>query len=239
VAIALETAEKVVGGGPQAISAAVIGPDGDAMARLGDLLAEDLAEMPVAISATLSDLSPSGPVPSADVYVAACDLSRKDSLGEIEALASSLSAPLVLVVEGEVTARETKAVLRAGIAGLVRWNKADTSLAATVRAVGGGQLAIPRELGLQIEKPALSRRQKQVLGLVVMGLSNGEIATQLHLSEHTVKCHLYASFRKLGVNSRDEAVSKILDPSEGLGTGILAISDRDASVGKPTPDPTN
>jgi DNA-binding CsgD family transcriptional regulator len=91
-------------------------------------------------------------------------------------------------------------------------------------AVAGGQLSIPIELVREVEKPVLSRRQKQVIGLVVLGLSNGEIAAKLHLSEHTVKCHLYASFRKLGVNSRDQAVALILDPDAGLGPGILAIS---------------
>ncbi len=215
---------------PEPISAAVIGAEEDALARLEAALAES-PEMPVRSSKVATGLNSSAFVPAAHVYVAPCDLLEEGSLRAVEALAKRLSGPLVLVVGASAKAREMRAALRAGAAGLVRESDVATSLAGTVCAVGGGQLAVPLELGRQIEKPVLSRRQKQVLGLVVLGLSNGEIAAKLHLSEHTVKCHLYASFRKLDVNSRDEAVSLILDPDEGLGTGILAISQSESSPG--------
>ena len=71
----------------------------------------------------------------------------------------------------------------------------------------------------------LSAREKQILGLVVMGLMNSEIAARLFLAESTVKSHLSSAFRKLGVRSRTEASELILDPERGLGTGILAISE--------------
>ncbi len=137
---------------------------------------------------------------------------------------------VVLVVPSTATVKEMRGFLRSGVAGLVRASEIGVSLAATVRAVRGGQLVVPLELGWQIAKPVLSRRQKQVLGLVVLGLSNAEIAAKLHLSEHTVKCHLYSGFRKLGVSSRDEAVATILDPESGLGTGILSISEAGTEV---------
>lgn len=152
------------------------------------------------------------------------------SLREVEALVEQVPTPLVLVVPAPTTAKEMRVALRAGVAGIVREADVRAGLAATVRAVRGGQLVVPIDLGRQIAKPVLSRRQKQVLGLVVLGLSNGEIATKLHLSEHTVKCHLYSGFRKLGVSSRDEAVATILDPESGLGTGILAISEAEPEV---------
>jgi DNA-binding NarL/FixJ family response regulator len=165
------------------------------------------------------------PIPPAAVYVALCDLSADDSLAAVEALTNRLSAPLVLVVNATATARQMKAALRVGAAGLVREPDLDARLPGTVQAVRSGQLAVPLELARQIERPVLSRRQKQVMGLVVLGLSNGEIAAEMHLSEHTVKCHLSASFRKLGVRSRAEAVSMIVDPEEGFGTGILTIRE--------------
>jgi DNA-binding NarL/FixJ family response regulator len=62
-----------------------------------------------------------------------------------------------------------------------------------------------------------------VLGLVVMGYMNSQIAAQLFLAESTVKSHLSSAFGKLGVRSRNEAVSVILDPARGLGTGILGL----------------
>lgn len=145
-------------------------------------------------------------------------------------LVEQVPGPLVLVVPSTATMKEMRGFLRTGVAGLVRESEIRANLAATVRAVRGGQLVVPLELGRQIAKPLLSRRQKQVLGLVVLGLSNGEIAAKLHLSEHTIKCHLYSGFRKLGVSSRDEAVAAILDPEGGLGTGILSISEAESEV---------
>jgi DNA-binding NarL/FixJ family response regulator len=70
----------------------------------------------------------------------------------------------------------------------------------------------------------LSGREKQALGLVIMGLSNRQIASQLYLAESTVKCHLSSAFAKLGVRSRHEAVTEILAPNSRLGIGILGIS---------------
>lgn len=151
-------------------------------------------------------------------------------LREVEALVEQVPTPVVLVAPAGATAKEMRGALRAGVAGIVREADIRASLAATVQAVRGGQLVVPFDLGRQIAKPVLSRRQKQVLGLVVLGLSNGEIAAKLQLSEHTVKCHLYSGFRKLGVSSRDEAVATILDPESGLGTGILAISEAESEV---------
>jgi DNA-binding NarL/FixJ family response regulator len=61
--------------------------------------------------------------------------------------------------------------------------------------------------------------------LVVIGFSNAEIASKLHLAETTVKSHLTTSFRKLGVRTRSEAALRILDPHTGLGLGILSMTD--------------
>lgn len=51
----------------------------------------------------------------------------------------------------------------------------------------------------------LSKRQKQLLILLDRGLSNRDIATDLEISEHTVKVHLWRLFRRLNVKSRSQA----------------------------------
>ncbi len=122
--------------------------------------------------------------------------------------------------------RELRQAIEEGLDGLVWERSIETSLAPTIRAVAAGQLVIPRELRRRMDTPNLSTREKQVLSLVVMGLSNGEIAQRLYIGQTTVKTHLSSVFRKLGVSSRAEAARLIADPDEGLGTGILRITDQ-------------
>lgn len=113
--------------------------------------------------------------------------------------------------------------LRLGVAGFVERERLEQALVPTVVAVGAGQSAVPLDDAREAAAPNLTTREKQVLGLVVMGLSNAEIAARLYVAESTVKSHLTTAFAKLGVRSRNHAVALILDPQSGLGTGILGI----------------
>jgi DNA-binding NarL/FixJ family response regulator len=52
----------------------------------------------------------------------------------------------------------------------------------------------------------LTAREEQVVALVADGLSNREIASELNLSEHTIKKYMFRIFDKLGISSRVELV---------------------------------
>jgi DNA-binding NarL/FixJ family response regulator len=134
--------------------------------------------------------------------------------------------PIVVVCDC-TDRRNARRVVDAGVDGLVFAEQLGYALAPTVAAVLAGQTAIPRVLRAGLRRPSLSFREKQVLGMVVMGFTNSEIASRLFVAESTVKSHLSAAFRKLGVQSRNEAASLILDPQGSLGPGILAITGGD------------
>ncbi len=141
----------------------------------------------------------------------------------IEPLAKRFAQTPIVVVCSSIQRWEVRAALTAGAAGVVLYDDLDSALAPCLQSVQAGQTCVPRGHWRQIEPPALSSREKQILGLVVMGYMNSQIAEQLFLAESTVKSHLSSAFGKLGVRSRNEAVNLILDPERGLGMGILAL----------------
>jgi DNA-binding NarL/FixJ family response regulator len=118
---------------------------------------------------------------------------------------------------------EVRAALAAGVSGIVLSDELTTTLCPCLLAVQAGQICVPDRNARQVEPPVLSSREKQILGLVVMGYMNGQIAEQLFLAESTVKGHQSSAFGKLEVHSRNEAVDLILNPQCNLFVGILAL----------------
>lgn len=132
----------------------------------------------------------------------------------------------VLVISQTRSAGRCRRLLDHGADGVVLGHAVEASLSSAIAAVAAGHLVQPRSLMPARGETALSRREKQVLGLVVMGFTNGEIARQLFLAECTIKTHMQSIFAKLGVGSRQEAVAVVLDPQRGMGLGVLALTEQ-------------
>jgi DNA-binding NarL/FixJ family response regulator len=92
-------------------------------------------------------------------------------------------------------------------------------IVAAVRAVAAGLVALDPELastglGSQVARPLpgavemgeLTSREREVLTLVAIGLTNKAIAQRLQISDHTVKFHVASILAKLDAESRTEAV---------------------------------
>ncbi|MEO8477315.1 MAG: response regulator transcription factor, partial [Actinomycetota bacterium] len=71
---------------------------------------------------------------------------------------------------------------------------------------------------------SLTQREQDILALLSEGRSNRDIAQHLYLSEKTVKAHLAAVFRKLGVTNRTQAAMMAVQMGMGMGDvqGALA-----------------
>ena len=150
------------------------------------------------------------------------DESPAAGLEQLSALSDS-NLPIVALVSdqrqavGAWLAGSRGLLLRASPGATLRASPGAT-LRAAVRAVSQGLMALDPELSLALlptaersagpEAAELTPRETQVLQLLAEGLPNKVIASQLDISEHTVKFHINSIMGKLGAQSRTDAVMR-------------------------------
>ena len=164
-----------------------------------------------------------GAAPDPDVLVVAFGRGITERDQQMRRLRKSLPGTHLVAVIPEDSRRGVRRALEAGADGVVFETEVEATLTLTVRAVLAGQTAVPAAARHEVDRPTLSGREKQVLGMVVVGMTNKAIAGKLYLAESTVKCHLSSAFSKLGVRSRNEAADLILHSGSGLGLGMVGL----------------
>lgn len=174
-------------------------------------------------SATGEDLlaSCNGTVPAC--IVVAADRPDRSTLDIVRLVRSQLGHVSAVLVCRRAALADVRRALELGVDGIVLEDDVEEALAVVVVAVWAGQVSAPNGQRRAVRARALTTREKQILMLVVTGLTNSQIAAELFLAESTVKSHLSSAFGKLGVSSRSEAVAVILDPERGRGLGIRRV----------------
>ena len=106
--------------------------------------------------------------------------------------------------------------LQLGARGYLHSGMRPDQILRAVSVAEGGEVVAPRKLLEYVVENAachhavlLSARRREVLGLAADGMTNAQIARKLYLSESTVKQHLYAAYKLLGVRNRTEAASLV------------------------------
>jgi two-component system nitrate/nitrite response regulator NarL len=125
--------------------------------------------------------------------------------------------------------------LRAGASGYLLKDMDPEALVQAVRDVVAGEAPLPGFLAARLidefrqrgrrtsltldqnRRVELTPRESDVLGLFSEGLSTAEIAQRLDLSQVTVRRHISALLRKLGVSSRAEARRLLMENGTGRG----------------------
>ncbi len=202
----------------------VVAPTPMARAGLRSMLAavEDVGVEVVGESGPPADSAPEPAFSTAEVVlVADGELLDETAL----AVSEDGTQGLVLLSEEEGAARLLRALPLRGW-GVVPPDAPPEELGAAVAAVAQGLVVLPRAVadGVLAEAPAVDElseppttREGEVLGLLAQGLSNKQIARELHISEHTVKFHISSLYAKLGVGNRAEAVS------QGARHGLISL----------------
>ncbi|GAB3783383.1 response regulator [Nocardioides ungokensis] len=138
---------------------------------------------------------------------------------------------MLTMYEDEVALR---AALEAGARGYLVKGADQDEIVGAVRAVAHGGVVVGPQLaealagmlaGGRTPSPrrvaGLSERETEILGLIVRGRTNAQIARDLVLSEKTVRNHITSIFAKLGVGDREQARARAreLGLRDGLATG--------------------
>src|SRR5579862_1256451 len=125
--------------------------------------------------------------------------------------------------------------VRDGVVGYVLKDASALEVASAVRSVAMGEAICPprlcatlfEQVSKQTAQPdlfllrrnlGLTRREQQLVHMIGRGLTNKEIATQLSLSEQTVKNHVHRMLRKLGANDRLAAVELCRVPASAVAS---------------------
>ncbi|MFC5824805.1 response regulator [Nonomuraea insulae] len=155
-----------------------------------------------------------------DVILMDLRMPRVDGLEAIKRVLAGRPGARIVVLTTFAEDGNVYAALRAGAVGfLVKDDEPERMVDAVRRAAAGEQLLAPSVLRRVVEgflaaeeqaaapaAPAgLTEREVEVLALVGTGLSNAEIAEELHVGVTTVKTHIAAAMDKLGLRNRIQA----------------------------------
>jgi DNA-binding NarL/FixJ family response regulator len=207
--------------GREPLAIAVIAPDRTLRSRVLAAVAAD--GIHVAIACENLEAAPLGSL-QVDAVVLQADGDEKTQLAAANDARTKFPDARIVMLWATTRPGDERRALRLGVDGLVLTAELESALVQTLHAVKAGVICVPRLLRHDFSRENLSAREKQILGMLVMGFTNAQIAQRLYLAESTVKSHLSSAYDKLGVRSRKDAAALILDPTVGLDRGILSIS---------------
>jgi DNA-binding NarL/FixJ family response regulator len=152
-----------------------------------------------------------------DVAVVDLTMPGLSGVETLERLHRELPATRLLVLTMHDDPAYAQVARAAGAAGHVVKDSESSELLAAIRAVHRGRAFFQVGAGARPEPavserpPALSPRERQVLGLLARGHTNREIASRLSLSVKTVETHRARLGDKLGLHTRADLVRLAID----------------------------
>jgi two-component system nitrate/nitrite response regulator NarL len=163
-----------------------------------------------------------------------------DSLTVAGALHGEVPETRVIMLGLGTNEADVASLVRAGVSGFVMAGASFEECLGTIRSVAAGVQVLPIELTRSLfgqlgrhtirnrpqrtlEIDQLTVRERQVADLIAQGCSNKAIATRLHITVHTVKCHVHNVLSKLALNSRLEVAALSHQAQSGTGSRRLAL----------------
>lgn len=164
---------------------------------------------------------PSLSVPQASVYVIEAHSHRQVTEAYVAAILIRYPKARLVVIAENLGETSTFPLLRQGVKGLLKYAEVAAYLPRTLNEVAAGGFWVPRALlsafvDSTLEEarrpraaPAgvrMSKREQEVLELLMQNLSNKEVGSKLHMSERTAKFHVSNLLAKYGVQRRADLI---------------------------------
>ena len=136
-----------------------------------------------------------------------------DGISATEAIRKELPDVEVVALTSVLEDASVTGAVRAGAIGYLLKDTDSEELSRAIKAASEGRVHLAPEAAARLmrevrapENPeSLTERESEVLKLLALGKANKQIAQGLYVSEKTVKAHVSAILRKLGVRSRTQA----------------------------------
>ena len=149
---------------------------------------------------------------NSDLDLALCDLSMPDKDGFTLINYCRKYFPLVSVVVLSASKEQSdlKRALDSGVLGFIPKETTSEVMLSALRLIMAGEVYIPASMtqhsnNNQHTLESLTPRQLEVVKMMMKGFSNKKIALEIGIAEATIKMHVTAIFKRLGVNNRTEA----------------------------------
>lgn len=145
-----------------------------------------------------------------DVTLMDIRMPKVNGIAAISSIHQQFPSARIVVLTSSAGDVQAVRAFKAGAVGYLLKNLLRTELVETIRLVHGGHKRIPPEIAQEIAEHAaddsITTRELDVLRGVANGNSNKIIASDLNISEHTVKNHLKSILSKLNASDRTHAV---------------------------------
>ena len=143
-----------------------------------------------------------------DVLLLDVEMPERSGVEVAQALQSESSPTRLLALSSYDDQEYVRGLLENGAAGYLTKENAPELIIEAVRAVARGEVRwFVQPSPAQPDSPDLTSREKEILQVMARGLSNDDIAEELHLAESTIRKHATNIYRKLGVDSAREAIA--------------------------------
>ena len=146
-----------------------------------------------------------------DVVVMDLMMPEMDGIAATREIKAKAAGAKVLILTTSTVSDDLSRALDAGADGAIMKSAANDELIAAIRDIAAGNRAVSPEISRLISQdpplPELTPRQKEILGSMVRGLTNKDIARELGIRSDGVNQHIMAILEKLGAANRTEAVA--------------------------------